>query len=174
MAEDEAAARHITPQEALLDLVQTAARRAAYIDQVVAAKLRRLAEEGGDPLDPPAELARWFRESRDERMAATRTAKAAVDSGVMAALERRLDLEGEVVADTLAAVLDVLGLDQEQRVLALTAAQAKLAGEPLPSAPAAAPGPVAETKPDLMSDFRRLAAEHGFDPDEEGDDDGTE
>lgn len=52
------------------------------------------------------------------------------------ALERRLDFEGDVVADAVAAALDVLGLPEEQRVLALRAAVARLSGEELP-----VPGP---------------------------------
>lgn len=135
MAEDVAAERQVTPQEALLDFVRSAAGRSAYLDTVVREKLRRHVEGGGDPFDPPNELVRWLRQSRDERSAATRTAKAAVDAGVMVALEKRLDLEGDVVADALSAALDVLGLDDGQRVLALTAAQARLTGEPLPEVP---------------------------------------
>ncbi|MCT7353616.1 hypothetical protein N4P33_15750 [Streptomyces sp. 15-116A] len=151
MAEEEAAGRQVTPQEALLGLVRTAYGRAAYLDEVVKEKLQRHAEAGGDPFDPPSELVRWLRQSRDERVAATRTAKAAVDAGVMQALERRLDMEGQVVADTLAAVLDVLDLDQEQRVLALTAAQARLSGEPLPERPAPAAASVAEEPVDAQA-----------------------
>lgn len=52
-------------------------------------------------------------------------------------LERRTDLEGDVVADALAAALDVLQLDEPRRQLAVQAALARLSGEepptPLPS-----------------------------------------
>jgi hypothetical protein len=41
-------------------------------------------------------------------------------------LERHRDLEGQLVADALAAALDVLGLTAEQRVAALGAAQRRL------------------------------------------------
>lgn len=41
-------------------------------------------------------------------------------------LERHRDLEGQLVADALAAALDVLGLTPEQRVAALGAAQQRL------------------------------------------------
>lgn len=173
MAEDVAAERQVTPQEALLDFVRSASTRTAYLDTVVREKLRRHVEGGGDLFDPPDDLVRWLRQSRDERSAATRTAKAAVDAGVMQALERRLDMEGELVADTLSAVLDVLGLDQEQRVLALTAAQAKLSGEPLPERPAPVVSRV-ESGPDLMADFRKLAEREGLDPDGLDDEDGDE
>lgn len=176
MAHEVADARDITPQEALLGFVRAAAGRSAWLDTVVREKLRRHVEDGGDPFDPPDELVRWLRQSRDERSAATRTAKAAVDAGVMAALERRLDVEGEVVADALAAVLDVLDLDHDQRVLALTTAQAKLSGEPLPEVPArVVEEPV--TGSDLMADFREFCAAEGVDPDglddeeDDGDDD---
>lgn len=171
MAEELAAEYDITPQEALLGFVRVSAARSAYLDAVVAEKLRQHVGEGGNPFDPPSELVPWLRQSRDERNAATRTAKSAVDAGVMTALERRLDLEGELVADTLAAVLDDLGLSHEQRIRALGVAQAKLAGEEIPPAPAAAVAPVepVEEKPDLMADFRRFAEQEGFDPDEDDD-----
>lgn len=41
-------------------------------------------------------------------------------------LERQRDLEGQLVADALAAALDVLGLTEEQRIAALGAAQQRL------------------------------------------------
>jgi hypothetical protein len=44
-------------------------------------------------------------------------------------LERHRDLEGQLVADALAAALDVLGLTEEQRMAALGAAQQRLLGE---------------------------------------------
>ncbi|MFI9170508.1 hypothetical protein [Streptomyces lincolnensis] len=175
MAQDAAEEFNVSPQEALLGFVRAAAGRSAWLDTVVREKLRRHVEGGGDPFDPPDELVRWLRQSRDERSAATRTAKAAVDAGVMVALERRLDVEGEVVADALAAVLDVLDLDHDQRVLALTTAQARLSGDPLPEAPArVVEEPVGG--PDLMADFREFCAAEGVDPDglddeEDGDDD---
>lgn len=83
-------------------------------------------------------------------------------------LEQRLDVETGVVVDALGAALEVLQLDEERRQLAVRAAMAKLSGEPLPEAPASAAGAV-EEKPDLMGDFRRLAAENGLDPDEDDD-----
>ncbi|MCX4973150.1 hypothetical protein [Streptomyces sp. NBC_00620] len=85
-------------------------------------------------------------------------------------LERRLDLEGALIGEALGAALDAVPeLSHEQRVAALTAAQAKLLGED----PPARPSPVAP-EPDLTVDFRRFAAENGFDPDEEDDDDDAE
>ena len=145
MAQEAAEEFKVTPQEALLGLVRTGLARSAWLDRVVKEVLQRHVDAGGDPFDPPDEIVRWVRQSRDERSAAARTAKAAVDAGVMTAFERRLDLEGEVVADALAAVLDALGLSQEQRIFALGVAQAKLAGEELPAAPAAPPpAPVVE------------------------------
>jgi hypothetical protein len=174
MAREVAGAQDITPHEALLGFVRAAAGRAGYLDMVVGEKLRRHVEGGGDPFDPPDELVRWLRQSRDERTAATRTAKAAVDAGVMAALERRLDVEGEVVAGALGAVLDALGLDQEQRIYALGVAQAALAGEELPEPVAPSAAAAVEAEPDLMEDFRRFAEQEGFDPDEDDEDDDDE
>lgn len=128
MAQEIAAERNITPHEALLDLVRTATARAAWVDGVIAQQMRDHVDAGGDPLKPPSEVKSWLGQSRLERKLAATTAKQAVDAGVMVALERRLDLEGELVAAALSAALDVLDLDHEQRVRALGAAQQHLLG----------------------------------------------
>jgi len=114
------------PIDALLKLVSVSMSRAAYVDLVLEEKLRRHVEEGGDPLNPPASMKPWLKESRQERLTAGRLAKAAVDGGVMEALTRRLDMEGGLVADALTAALDALELPQEQRMKALGAAQERL------------------------------------------------
>lgn len=123
MAQEIAAERDITPHEALLGLVRTAAARAAWTDTVIANRMREHVDDGGDPFKPPQELLPWLRQSREERKLAATTAKQAVDAGVMVALERRLDLEGELVASVLGGVLDSLNLDHEQRMAALGTAQ---------------------------------------------------
>lgn len=128
MAQEIATERNVTPHEALLDLVRTATGRAAYVDTVISERLRQHVENGGDPLDPPSTLTSWLKHSREERRLAAATAKQAVDAGVMVALERRLDLEGELVASALSAALDSLDLDHDQRVRALGAAQQHLLG----------------------------------------------
>jgi len=132
MAQELAAERDITPHEALLGLVRTAAARAAWTDNIVFQQLRDHVDNGGDPLNPPSTVKVWLGESRQERKLAAATAKQAVDAGVMAALERRLDLEGELVATVLGGVLDSLNLDHEQRMAALGTAQQLLleAGAP--------------------------------------------
>ena len=132
MAQETAAERNITPHEALLGLVRTASARAAWTDLVVAEQLRDHAANGGDPLRPPKSIEPWLRQSREERKLAAMTAKQAVDAGVMAALERRIDLEGELVATVLGGVLDSLDLPHEQRMAALGTAQQLLleAGAP--------------------------------------------
>lgn len=116
----------ISPTEALLSLVRVSMARTAYVDMVMESALRKHVEEGGDPLEPPASLTKWLKDSRQERLAAGRLAKAAVDAGVMEALGRRLDLEGGLVADALTAALDVLTLSGEDRMRALGAAQERL------------------------------------------------
>ncbi|KAB2976028.1 hypothetical protein F8R89_30955 [Streptomyces sp. SS1-1] len=128
MAQDIAREQNITPHEALLGLVRTATARAAYVETVISERLRAHVESGGDPLTPPRELMTWLKQSREERRLAAATAKQAVDAGVMVALERRLDLEGELVASALAAALDALDLGAEQRMRALGAAQQHLLG----------------------------------------------
>lgn len=128
MAQELAAERNVTPHEALLGLVRTASSRAAWTDTVIVNAMREHVEAGGDPLKPPDEVLPWLRQSREERKLAATTAKQAVDAGVMVALERRLDLEGELVATALSAALDSLELSHEQRVAALGAAQQHLLG----------------------------------------------
>lgn len=129
MAQELAAEHNITPHEALLGLVRTATGRAAWTDLVIAEQLREHTNNGGDPLKPPQELVPWLRQSREERKLAATTAKQAVDAGVMVALERRLDLEGELVASALAAALDAAPeLPHETRVAMLGAAQQHLLG----------------------------------------------
>ncbi len=128
MAQELAAEQGVTPHEALLQLVRTATARAAWTDTIIANRMREHVEEGGDALKPPKDVLTWLGQSRLERKIAATTAKQAVDAGVMVALERRLDLEGELVAAALAAALDALELPHEQRVLALGAAQQHLLG----------------------------------------------
>jgi hypothetical protein len=128
MAQEIAAEHNITPHEALLNLVRTATNRAAWVDNILANEMREHVEAGGDPLKPPTAVNQWLAQSRLERKLAAATAKQAVDAGVMVALERRLDLEGDLVAAALSAALDALDLNHEQRVRALGAAQQHLLG----------------------------------------------
>lgn len=128
MAQELAHEHNITPHEALLNLVRTATARAAWTDTIIANNMREHVEAGGDPLKPPSDVMTWLAQSRLERKLAATTAKQAVDAGVMVALERRLDLEGELVAAALTAALDALDLNHDQRVKALGAAQQHLLG----------------------------------------------
>lgn len=132
MAQDIATERNITPHEALLGLVRTASARAAWTDTIIANRMREHVDNGGDPLKPPQDVTSWLKQSREERKLAAVTAKQAVDAGVMAALERRLDLEGELVATVLGGVLDSLDLTPDARIAALGTAQQLLleAGTP--------------------------------------------
>lgn len=115
-----------TPTEALLSLVRMSMGRVAYVETVLTERMRKHIEDGGDPHFPPADLKPWLRESRNERLLAGKTAKAAVDAGVMLAMTQRVDLEGGLVADAVSAALDALGLSAEQRMKALGAAQERL------------------------------------------------
>lgn len=88
-------------------------------------------------------------------------------------LERRLDLEGEVLADALMAVVDALQLDEARRQVAVQAAQWALGGRegPRPEMPApSAPAVEEPGKRDLEAEFREFAEREGFDPDDLGDD----
>jgi hypothetical protein len=127
MAQEIAAEREITPHEALLGLVRTAAARAAWTDNIIFQQLRDHTDNGGDPLKPPDELVPWLRQSREERRLAATTAKTAVDAGVMVALERRIDLDRDLVVSALAAAMDAAPeLPQETRIVMLGAAQQHL------------------------------------------------
>ena len=123
---DIARQQDMSPTDALISLVKVAMGRAAYVDSVLSELMRRHIEDGGDPLVPPTSIHPWLKESRNELNLAARTAKAAVDAGVMQALAQRLDLEGALVADAVAAALDAVELAPEQRIAALNAAQARL------------------------------------------------
>lgn len=126
LAMDLANTENITPTEALLRLVRSAYAHSVYSDAVVTRQLQKHQEAGGDVLDPPAGLRPWLKEARQANQAAARTAKSAVDAGVMMALAQRLDVEGALVADALTAALDALELEPEQRMRALGAAQERL------------------------------------------------
>ena len=123
---DIARQQDMSPTDALISLVKVAMGRGAYVDSVLSELMRRHIAEGGDPLVPPADIHPWLKESRNERNLGARTAKAAVDAGVMQALAQRLDLEGALVADAVAAALDAVDLTPEQRMAALNAAQNRL------------------------------------------------
>lgn len=85
-------------------------------------------------------------------------------------LERRLDLEGDLVANALGAALDAAPeLSHETRVAMLSAAQCVLLGED-PPAPVVVPS-AEKSGPDLMDDYRRFCEAEGVDPDEDQDDD---
>jgi DNA-binding Lrp family transcriptional regulator len=121
-----------------------------------------------------------------ERLSASRRKLWALDvpTPLDVTLSRRADVEGEMVADALAAALEVLavsGLDVERqealRVYAIRLAEWKLLGgvgeRPVPpGAPASAAA--VEAEPDLMEDFRRFAEREGFDPDDLDDDEEDE
>jgi hypothetical protein len=104
-------------------------------------------------------------------------------------LERNRDLEGQLVADALGAALDAVDLTQEQRIAALSAAQATLAGEAPPDGSQPVYGPSVPSGPGggtsaLQRDVRAMLERDGIDVDEllaevdgedqeEGDDDGA-
>lgn len=117
---------NVTPVEAALSLVRVAMGRAAYVDSVLTDIMDKHIAAGGSHLDPPDSIKPWLRESRQERLLAAKTAQAAVNAGVMEVLARRTSLEGSLVADAVAAALDSLELDTDDRVKALGAAQERL------------------------------------------------
>lgn len=92
-----------------------------------------------------------------------------LDEPLRVSFEKHLDDQGQLLADTVAAVLDALDLPHEQRVLALGVAQAALLGEDAPAAPSVPPV-LGEPKVDperakREAEFRALMAEDGVDAD---------
>jgi len=114
----------VTPLEALLLSVRTAAAHAAWTDLQLRAAIKAQDGEPGD--EPDAAVNKWLGESRRERTLFAKISKAAVDAGVAAALVQRIELEGNAVADAVTAALDILGLTPEDRFRALGAAQDRL------------------------------------------------
>ncbi|MBM7090239.1 helix-turn-helix domain-containing protein [Streptomyces sp. S12] len=102
-----------------------------------------------------------------ERLSASRRKLWALDmpQPIDVALSRRVDVEGDVVADAVAAVVEVLGLDGERRALALRAAVARLSGEPLPEVPAPVDVPVPDVRAGMEQQLRDLVAGEGVDVD---------
>jgi hypothetical protein len=111
----------VSPWEALLLSVKLAAGRVAWVD----AQLRAFTHQNDGDMDAPV-VRHWLRESRNERRLLAQIAKSAIDAGVQERLVRQVELEGQVMADTIVAVLDHLQLAPEQRQAALEVAQTKL------------------------------------------------
>lgn len=111
----------ISPWEALLLSVKLAAGRVAWVDQ----QLKELVLAHDGDMDAPA-VRHWLKESRNERRLLAQTAKGAIDAGVQERLVRQVELEGQLMADVLVAVLDDLGLPVEARTHALSVAQRRL------------------------------------------------
>lgn len=118
----------MNPLEALLHSVRVAGAHAAWADVQLQAAIKRQEEDGHQPGDEPTSAVdRWMVESRKERTLFTRSAKAAVDAGVSAALVARLDMESTAVAEAVMAAVDAIpDLDPAHRNLALGKAQDRL------------------------------------------------
>jgi DNA-binding transcriptional MerR regulator len=102
-----------------------------------------------------------------ERLSASRRKLWALDmpQPIDVALSRRLDVEGDVVADAVAAALDVLGLDEERRQLAVRAAVARLSGEPLPEPVAPVVDEGQAVQAGMEARLRELTADEDVDVD---------
>ncbi len=96
-----------------------------------------------------------------ERLSASRRKLWALDlpTPVDVVLSRRNDLEADVVVDAVAAVVEVLQLDEERRQLALRAAVARLSGEELPAPEPVAVEAPAEPRAGMESRLRDLVAD---------------
>jgi hypothetical protein len=106
---------------------------------------------------------------RLERLSVSRRKLLGLDAPVAldVALEQRLDLEADVVAGALAAALDVLDLDEEQREAALGAAQALLLGQepPAPLVRRDKEQGAADEQARIEREFRALMTADGVDAD---------
>jgi hypothetical protein len=157
---------NVQPHEALLLTVRVAAGRVAGVDKELA---RVLAAHDGDMTHPEVQL--LLRTSRMERSLLSKTAKAAVEAGVAERLVRQVELEGQLVANALHAVLGVLPLAPEWREYALRVAQAQLgveAGQPPTELP-----PPPDVPLTIISHARPLAdgpGRSGLDSPEDGPD----
>lgn len=102
-----------------------------------------------------------------ERLSVSRRKLWALDmpQPIDVALSRRLDVEGDVVADAVAAALDVLGLDEGRRQLAVRAAVARLSGEPLPEVPAPVVDEGQAVQAGMEARLRELTADEDVDVD---------
>jgi hypothetical protein len=102
-----------------------------------------------------------------ERLSVSRRKLWALDmpQPIDVALSRRLDVEGDVVADAVAAALDVLGLDEERRQLAVRAAVARLSGEPLPEPVAPVVDEGQAVQAGMEARLRELTADEDVDVD---------
>jgi hypothetical protein len=116
------------------------------------------AESGETALKASAQL---------ERLSVSRRKLWALDmpQPIDVALSRRLDVEGDVVADAVAAALDVLGLDEERRQLAVRAAVARLSGEPLPEPVAPVVDEGQAVQAGMEARLRELTADEDVDVD---------
>jgi len=90
------------------------------------------AEHDGDPLHH--EVMKLAEESRANRKLMVWTAKVAIDAGLAERMILAREAEGRVVADAIERALTAIGASPSQRLAALTAAHAHLAGEDPPPA----------------------------------------
>jgi hypothetical protein len=119
---------NVSPWDALLIAVKRRSARVRWCDSVVQHiidehRKRCLLEGEGDPDVPPDDARKWLTESRNEERLMTRAAKMAVDAGVADAMIRRVEREGQLMADAMFAALDTLDLSHEQRMMALNKMQ---------------------------------------------------
>jgi hypothetical protein len=131
-----AAELDVTPEDALLMEVRRSAARAAWLDRHVEDAARRFDEvreleratgtEENQTYGLPKSLIDLNEESRRERHHMARVAKAAMDAEVMQRVARNLGIESKILFAALVAGLEKLGITDEQRDEALSAAKLEL------------------------------------------------
>lgn len=121
MAVDIARELDISPWDALLMSVRTAAGRVAWVDDELKTVVAR---NDGDMSQ--AEVVLWLKESRNERTLLAKMAKAAIDAGVAERMVRNVEMEGKIVAEVIGRVIDKLDLSAEKRMLAFDEAHRQL------------------------------------------------
>lgn len=120
----------ITPWDVILDQVQRAAFRSAWVDSVCDTIINEMNEQADLMDDPEAdgsamarieyknlrtELKEWLKESRDERKHLTATAKQAIDLDIQKYLVMKVEMNGRLIAKVLGDAMDSAQLDSETR-----------------------------------------------------------
>lgn len=121
-------AEHLRASEASrLDELYVEALEVLERDHVVVSHGKIIHGEDGRPLLDDGPKLAAIREARQVRESYRKLVGADAAKQLDVAIEQRIDLDSELVADALAAALNALDLSEEQRAAALGAAQQRLA-----------------------------------------------
>jgi hypothetical protein len=108
-----ARALECTPWEGLLWAVKIAAGRVAFCESKLSTA------DCDEDLEPSGRLAHWVKAAEVWHDKLAKVSKLAIDAGVAERLVRQLELEAQLMLTATTRTLDELGLNEEQRQLAL-------------------------------------------------------